>query len=470
MTNAAEKVIHKAGGLTSRVPLPVRIGFGIGDFGFLLVWQGTSLFLLYFYTDVLGIPATIAGLIYFAAMVWDAVTDPIIAALADRTQTRYGKYRPWLLFGAAPFAICYPLAFSGAPAIWPFGIAAWALITHVALRTSYTIVSMPFNSLQARLTNDAHERSILAGFRMIGAALGGLTVVVVTPMLVTALGEAREAEAYFLAACIAGAFAFCALLYCFFSMKEPDDAYVPPQSSFWTDLKSVGAMFSKNPPLLRVFGIIIVATICIGMFGQSMLYYFKYDVGRPDLTMIALLLPAVLMIFTVPIWIWYSGKTSKKTSLVTGVSIALIGYLLFFLNFNDNILLALSAISLTGIGTTSVAVMFWAMLPDTVEYGEAKTGFRAEAKTFGFATFAQKAAVGINAVIFGALLSVAGFEANVDQSEQTLIGMKAIMALIPAFGCVAMIWLMRGYRLDRKAHQELVAEIKARHGQSSAAL
>lgn len=461
MTEATKPVMPPAGAPPFRVPLPVRVGFGIGDFGFLLVWQGTSLFLYYFYTDVLGIKPTVAALVYFVAMAWDAVSDPIIATLADRTQTRFGKYRPWLLFGAAPFALSYPLAFSAPPEFWMLGTAVWALLTHIALRTAYTIVSMPFNSLQARLTDDAHERSVLAGFRMVGAALGGLTVVFVTPLLVNLYGEAREAEAYFWAACIAGGFAFLALIYCFVSMREPAERGAAAKESIISDLKSIFPMFVKNAPLLRVFGVIVIATVCIGMFGQSILYYFKYDVGQPEMAMIALLLPAALLILTVPIWILISAKTSKKTSLVAGVSIALVGYLLFFLNLQDNLIVALVAIALTGIGTAAVAVMFWAMLPDTVEYGEAITGIRAEAKTFGFATFAQKSAVGLNALIFGILLTAVGFEANADQSEQTLLGMKAIMSLIPALGCVLMIWIMRGYMLDHAAHHKLVEKLKA---------
>ncbi|MEL6113552.1 MAG: MFS transporter, partial [Pseudomonadota bacterium] len=224
---------------SSPVPLTVRIGFGVGDFGFLLVWQGTALFLMYFYTDVLGIAPTIAGLIYLIAMVWDAVTDPVIASLADRTRTRMGKYRPWLLFGAAPFGLAYPLAFSAPPDWLPLSIIAWALLTHVALRTAYTVVSMPFNSLQARLTSDSQERSVLAGFRMVGAASGGLAVVFLTPMLVTQFGEAREAEAYFTAAAIAGVISFLALMYCFATMREPEMEDEPTETRFLDDLKSI---------------------------------------------------------------------------------------------------------------------------------------------------------------------------------------------------------------------------------------
>lgn len=443
-----------------RVPLPVRFGFGIGDFGFLLVWQGTALFLMYFYTDVLGIAPAIAGAIYLIAMVWDAITDPIIATLADRTRSRWGKYRPWLLYGALPFAAGYPLAFSTAPAFWPFGVIAWALVTHIFLRTTYTIVSMPFNSLQARLTPDAQERAVLAGFRMVGAASGGLVIVFLTPIIVGMYGEGREADGYLTAATVAGTITFFAIMFCFATMREPDTGGTPTQTSIFEDLKSIGPTFLNNPPLIRVFLIIIIASICIGMFGKNMLYYFKYDLERPDLTVYALVLPALMLILAVPFWVWFAGRTSKRTSMMWGAIIALAGYLAFFLNPTDSFAIIICAIGLTGLGAAAIAVMFWAMLPDTVEFGEAQTGIRAEAKTFGFASFAQKAAVGINAALLGILLSVVGFEANMDQSRNTLLGMKAIMALIPALGVIVILLILRGYTLDKAAHQALVDRIR----------
>lgn len=452
---------------SSQVSLPVRIGFGGGDFGFLLVWQGTALFLMYFYTDVLGISPTMAGLIYLIAMVWDAVSDPLIATLADRTHTKMGKYRPWLLFGAVPFALSYPLAFSGPPAWLPLDVVVWALITHITLRTVYTVVSMPFNSLQARLTSDAQERSVLAGFRMVGAAFGGLTVVFITPVLVGIYGEGREAEAYFTAACLAGTIACAALLYCFFAMKEPDDAPTETTRPIWEDLKSIGPMFLGNPPLIRVFAIVVIASICLGMFGKNMLYHFKYHLNAPELAVFGLVMPAVFLILAVPFWVWLAGKTSKRTALASGTVIALIGYVGFFLNPTKDLTITLSMIALTGLGGAALAVMFWAMLPDTVEYGEAMNGVRAEAKTFGFATFAQKAAVGINAILLGLLLGWVGFEANVEQTEVTLLGMKAIMALVPAIGALAILLILRGYTLDRQKHADLVEQIEARNRENT---
>lgn len=453
-----------SGGLSPQVPLKARIGFGVGDFGFLLVWQGTTMFLMYFYTDVLGIAPATAGMIYLIAMIWDAVTDPVFAALADRTRSRMGMYRPWLLFGAIPFGLAYPLAFSG-PGLLPVGPVVWALATHIVLRTAYTVVSMPFNSLQARLTNDGDERAVLAGFRMVGAATGGLAVVFLTPVLVESFGAGREQQAYFAAAGISGFLASAALLYCFFSMKEP--AARPARTeSLMADLKSIVPMFIANPPLMRVFAIIVTGSICLGMFSKNVLYHFKYDIQRPDLTAMALVLPAALLLITVPLWVAVAKRSSKRFSLSVGTALSLVGYLLFFFNSDNWLWLTFGSILIIGIGSSSMAVMFWAMLPDTVEYGEVATGVRAEAKTFGFATFAQKAAVGINAIVLGVLLGMVGFEANTVQTNETLLGMRAIMALVPAFGALLILIILKGYDLDKARHKELLNELERRKSSS----
>ena len=198
------------------------------------------------------------------------------------------------------------------------------------------------------------------------------------------------------------------------------------------------------------------------MFGKNVLYHFKYNVGREDLTTFALVLPAVLLVVSTPFWVWLSKRRSKRDALNAGLLIALTGYLMFFLNPSQFLPGTFTAIALIGLGGASLPVMFWAMLPDTVEYGEYHSGVRAESRTFGFATFAQKAAVGINALLLGGFLSVAGFEANAVQAPSTLVAMKAIMALVPAAGSIAILAILRGYRLDRQAHESIVNVLRER--------
>ncbi|NVE94361.1 MFS transporter [Altererythrobacter lutimaris] len=441
--------------VSDKVSMSSRLAFGVGDFGFVMVWQGTTLFLMYFYTDVAGISPFVAGSIYLAAMVWDAVTDPMFATLAERTRTRWGRYRPWIVCGAIPFGVAYPLAFSTTPtsAIAPW---VWALATHIFLRTMYTVVSMPFNSMQARLTHDADERTVLAGFRMVGAASGGMAIAFVTPFVVGIYAASNEATGYLVAAAISGSMAALGLIYCGTAMREPErDDVAASKTGFFEDLAKMFRLFVVNPPLIRVFGIIVVGSICLGMFGKNVLYYFKYDIEQPELALPALLLPAALLIVVTPFWVWLSKRTSKRVALERGLWIAILGYLLFFLNFEGNIMIAFLAIGLIGIGGGAVPVMFWAMLPDTIEFGEAATGVRAEARTFGFATFAQKAAVGINALLLGGLLGWIGFEANTVQSDQTLTALRGVMALVPAAGAIAMLAILRGYKLDQQMHRNL---------------
>lgn len=444
------------------VPLATRIGFGVGDFGFLLVWQGTTLFLMYFYTDVLGIDPVLAGTIYLVAMIWDACTDPVIAAMAERTRTRWGRYRPWIAIGAVPFGVSFALAFS-TPGDLPLEPWIWALATHLLLRTSYTVVSMPFNSMQARLTSDSNERSVLAGFRMTGAATGGLTIVIIMPLIVQAFSTRGEAFGYLAAASLAAVLAIAGLLYCASAMREPQaGSEAPPGTSFLEDLAVIPGLLRDNGQLARVLAVIVIGSICLGMFGKNVLYHFKYDVGREDLASLALILPAVILILTVPLWVAIARRQSKRRSLSLGLIIAIAGYLLFFLNPSHFLPGLFFSVALIGLGTAAIPVMFWAMLPDTIEYGEHRNGVRAESRIFGFATFAQKAAVGINALLLGALLSWSGFEANVEQSRETLLAMKAMMALVPAIGSLAIWIILRGYLLDQETHQRIIDDLRKR--------
>jgi len=167
-------------------------------------------------------------------------------------------------------------------------------------------------------------------------------------------------------------------------------------------------------------------------------------------------------VLSTPFWVWLSQRRSKRDALSIGLIISLVGYLFFFFNPSDFLLGTFAAIALIGFGGASLPVMFWAMLPDTIEYGEYRSGTRAESRTFGFATFAQKAAVGINALLLGALLGWSGFEANAEQLPSTLIAMKAIMALVPAAGSIAIWGILRGYHLDRAAHDALVRALNDR--------
>lgn len=464
MSNASPPPVAPSPAAAPRLSLGAKIGFGLGDFGFNLVWAGTGLFLMYVYTDVFGVAPTVAGAVYALALVWDAVTDPVMGVIADRTRTRWGRYRPWIALGALPLALSTVLAYWN-PGFTGLALVIWIAFTHCLLRTAYTVASVPFSSLQARLTGDANERAQLAGFRMIGAAMGGLTMALGTPLIVKGLGQGDEARGYVLAAMAAATLAVVIFTYVVAALREPpetDAAATAAPEPLTRDLGGFFAQIVANGPLMRLFAVIVAVSIAGTMFSKNVLYYFKYVLEAPDMATFALILPPIAMIVAVPFWVMLASKTSKRTAWLVGSAIAGVGFLAFFQNQSKDVGVTLAIIGVIAAGTSSFGVMFWSMLPDTVEWGEAHHGVRHEAKVFGLASFAMKAALGVNAFLLGLLLDAVGYVANVEQTPQTLSGIVAMMSLIPLAGVIFSILVLWGYPIDARRHGELRAQIAAR--------
>ena len=205
--------------MSARLSWPMRLGYGVGDMGFNLFFTTASLFLLLYYTDVAGLPPATAGWIMAAALVWDAVTDPAMGYLASRTRSRWGRYRPWILFGTVPLAaswalIFLPTGFTG------FALTLWALAAQVLFRTFYTIVSLPYVSLSAAMTTDSRERGLLAAIRMLSATAAGLGIALATLPLVDRLGGGDEALGFFRVAILYSVLAGGLLLMVFATARE----------------------------------------------------------------------------------------------------------------------------------------------------------------------------------------------------------------------------------------------------------
>jgi GPH family glycoside/pentoside/hexuronide:cation symporter len=450
-------------GSTMRVPLPTKLGFGFGDFGYNLVYQGTAFFLLFVYTDIFGVSPTVAGLIYALAMIWDAITDPIMGVIADRTRTRWGRYRPWIAIGAVPLGFGYMLAYWN-PGFQGVALVIWLAFSHCFLRTAFTVANIPYSSLQARLTNDAKERTTLAGFRMIGAAAGGLSVALLTPTIVQLLGGGDPGRGFFLAGVAAGVLTTAILLYVAYVMREPEetDAAAAPEP-MWRDIGAFGQQLVRNMPLAQMFAALIIASITLTMFSKNILYYFKYVLeAPPGAETPALIAVPVAMLLLVPLWVVLANRTSKRTAWLIGSAITATGFLAFYLNTVRDLGVTYAIIAVIATGLSSIGVLAWSILPDTVEWGEAKLGTRHEAKVFGFSAFAQKAALGINALLVGLMLDAVGYVANAPQTPETINGIVAMMSLIPLAGTLLTAAIMAFYPIDAKKHAELRAQIAAR--------
>lgn len=438
------------------------VGYGLGDFGFNLFWTTTSLYLLFFYTDVLGLDATTAGLIILICLVWDGVTDPMMGALASRTRTRWGRYRPFVLLGAPFTAVTFWLMFTRPPFAGDW-VAAWALGTHLLFRTAYTVQSIPYSSLTAVMTTNSTERGRLAAARMVCATLSGLLVAFFTLALAGRLADDR-ASGFALLAGIYAAVSLVLFAITFTSARE----HVAPRQEALPTIGDFTRLLRDNTAFLLLFAATMVSSIGGTLFSKSLVYYAIYKLASPDA--VGLLLATLIGTVTlfVPLWQLVTRRTSKRFVWLCGSAWSAFVWSLWFVLPPSSTGTALAYMVASGIGSAAFYLTFWSMLPDTIEYGLFKTRVRAESLQFGLISLSQKIALGIGVGLLGVILDSIGYRANQPQSAETLSGLTVILTLIPAVLAAASGAIMYFYPIDQHLHRRLTRAVEWRSARSKA--
>jgi GPH family glycoside/pentoside/hexuronide:cation symporter len=436
-----------------------KLSLGSGDLAFNLYWQSSSLFLLYFYTDVLGIPATIAGTIYMAALVWDAAIDPVVGWIADRTRTRFGRYRPYLLFGAPILGLAYAAMFF--PPVMPDANSVWLVtVTHLAFRTVYAVVNIPYASLSARVTRDSAQRADLAGARILFAMIAGMLVSSATLPFAGILGGEDSRRGWQALAAIYGLFVVI-ILWNVARVARGLDAPEPFRAARHP-VRTVCTSIATNRPLHLVLGVIVISSISSTFFGKNIIYYFKYIYGDTDAATLALTLGAAMTAVAVPFWTWVARSKGKRFAWAAGTVLVLVGTVLWWLANGMGLAFLLVAMGVISVGQCAGYICFWAVLPDTVEYGEWRTGVRTESLVFGLVVLGQKAALGIAAGGLGFVLSSIGYQPNEGMSPSTAEGLRMMMLVIPVIGACVSLLLIFNYRLSYAQHSQMVRDIDDR--------
>jgi GPH family glycoside/pentoside/hexuronide:cation symporter len=440
--------------MAGRLTLGRKLGYGLGDFGFGLLFLTASQFLLFYYTDVLGLSPAVAGWVFGAAVVWDAAIDPVMGALANRTQSRWGRYRPFLLFAAIPMAFSWALLFL------PTGLTGWALVVfalgaHLIFRTVYTIAAMPYLALSAAMTEDSAERSTLAAFRLVFQALSGVLAAFATIKLTAQFGGGQGG--WFIVALIYGSAAAVLMVLVFLTAREV---------SFGEGLKvrpSFGEMarvVRANRAFWLVCGAFLIGSIGFVFFNKSLPYWVKYGLGIDNFGPFLGVL-AIGITLTIPLWALLTRQSSKRIAFLIGSAISFLACVGLWL-VPETRAAWMPLVMLLGAGNGGVILSSWAMMPDTVEYGEFKTGTRGEGAVFGFVSFVQKAALGLAAGALGEVLSLIGYRANAIQSPDTLANLKATMLGVPALFYIGAAAFILFYPLDAKTHGRLVKVLQRR--------
>ncbi len=432
------------------------IGFGLGDYAFNLYFQGATLFLLYFYTDILGIEAATAGSIFLVATIWDAVTDPLMGYFAGKTRSPWGRYRPYLLLAPIPLGLSYMFMFYQVSYTGTV-LILWAITLQILFRTFFTLGNIPYSSLSSEMTFDSQERSKLAAYRMFLGYAGAMTVSVFTGTLMTAMGWLPAENGYFYIGIVFAVLAAFLFLVCFQSTFE-----LPPKPSAKNVLvKDTFQMLKHNRPFWQICIFIMFGMAGVVIFYQSLSYYFKYNLQNEAALGQGMLYLFTCLMLSLPFWLQLSAKIGKRNTLLTGCLAILLGSFSFYFNplAAQEVYWAYFHMAIIGTGIGCAAFSFWAMLPDTVEYGEWKSGVRAEAILFGLGLFFLKLSLGLGSFILGLLLEYIGYTPNVGQSPEALEGIHAIATLGIAVSGLGIVLTMWFYPLTSELHGQILEEL-----------
>ena len=441
----------------------IRIGYGIGDYAICLYWSGVSLYLLYFYTDVVGITPQIAGLIYAIGIAWDAITDPFMGYMAERTRTKMGSYRPYIYYGSIPLALSF-VVLLWVPPFEGILLLSFLIVVNLIHRTCFTIVSVPYSSLTARITDDSDERTKLTTARMLAASFGTFSISALAFPIVLYFGGGEEALGFVYLGLIAGLVAVIILSITVYFVEERSFEFTKAElPNFSKVFKSV----SNNYPFWIVFSAILILISTYLMFNNNLIYFSKYALGFHEYQGLILGVLSGTNLLAIPIWAFLAIKIGKKNTWMISMAFLFVGFLIFYFYPISELNELLYILGCIGFANGATGVLFWSMLPDTIEYGEWRTGIRTESSLYGFMTFAQKGAIAIAIAILGTVLTKIGFEPNKEQTAQTLSDLKSLMSIIPLIGVFISFVLVYFYPIDKKFHQKLIDEIRVRKTQDA---
>jgi GPH family glycoside/pentoside/hexuronide:cation symporter len=454
-----------------------KVGYGLGDTASNLYFQFFNLFLFYYYTDVFGLNPAAIGTMYLIANLWDAVNDPIMGAIADRVQTKRGKYRPFLLWCALPYGLLGYAIFAN-PDLGETGKLVYAYITFIGFKMIYTAINVPYSALMGVISPREDDRVALSTYRFIGAFGGGFLVSLMVRPLVKLFGGGNELVGFQATMAVFGVASVLMFLVTYATTRERVAPQLERHVSVLADLK----ILCRNRPWLVMIGAAICTLANVAVRGAVTVHYFKYYVGNSDDTVLSLGragTPFVLDFDTTTLFM-----SSGMVAFIIGVTLTgLVGRA--FGKRNALVALTLAnAATITGfffIPPHAVVLMFlmnllgnllagptpalvWALYTDVADYGEWKFGRRATGLVFSAAMFAQKMGLTIGGAASGWLLAAYGFVANQDQTPEALMGIRVMFCIIP--GALALLngIILLFYPLNTDETEQMYRELKAIRG------
>ncbi|MEL6257648.1 MAG: MFS transporter [Pseudomonadota bacterium] len=447
-----------------------KVGYGLGDAASNIVFQGVNILLLYYYTDVFGLSPALVGTMFALVRIWDAVNDPLMGVIADRTQTRYGKYRPYLLWMAVPFGLITFLTFAS-PDLEGAMKVAYAALTYLLLMMVYTAINVPYSALMGVMTADSEQRTLLSSYRFIGAFSAALLISMAARPLVSYFGGGQgaegfdEAQGFRLTFLLFASLAVGLFLVTFVTTRERISPLKQTDHNIGKDL---GALLQNRAwVVMAIAGVLTLSNVAVR--NAVTFHFFKYYVGDEggtyflflDQTSFFLTISSLAFIVGLLFTNQLRKAFGKRNALIGLTILNAVAMLSFFFIPPEQFGLMVAVNSIGNIFAGPAPALVWSMYTDVADYTEWKAGRRCTALTFSAAMFAQKMGLTIGGAAAGWLLALVGFIANQPQTDEATMGLRVIFSLIPGGLALANGVVLLLYPIKERDIVAMGAELKA---------
>ena len=461
-----------------KIGLSEKIGYGLGDMSSSMFWKLFGAYLMLFYTDVFGISAAVVGTMFAVTRVWDSFFYPVVGAFADRTSSRWGRFRPYLLFLAVPFGLIGVITFL-TPPFDATGKIVYAYITYALMMMVYSAINVPYASLLGVMSPDPSHRNTLATYRMTFAYLGSFIALLLFMPLVNAFGGGNVSGpthlwftapqfGWCMAVVVIAAICVVLFLACFALTKERVEPIKHEKTSLKTDFRDL----VHNKPWWILLGAGVSSLVFNSIRDGATVYYFKYYVDETAVGNISILgLPFVLsgiylgvgqaanivgVILAAPV----SNRIGKRNTFILAMAMATLFSVIFFWFNKDQLYLIFVFQVLISICAGSIFPLLWSMYADCADYSELRTGNRATGLIFSSSSMSQKFGWAFGSAITGWMLAQFGFKANAVQSAETIQGIKMFLSILPAVGALLSLVFIYFYPLSESKMKTITAELQ----------
>ncbi len=478
MSNTSPDTYPKKTLESEKLSLKTKLAYGAGDLGPAITANIMAFYLLIFFTNVAGISPVLAGTIQLISKIWDAVNDPIVGVLSDRTQSRWGRRLPWLLYGAIPFGIFYFLQwivpqFSPDPVANMWGLFWYYVIIAIVFNSLYTVVNLPYTALTPELTQDYNERTSLTSFRFSFSLGGAILSVILALVIFSEIADPKQR--YLVLGAVCAVLAVLPLYLCVWGTRDRVLAFESQRRDthncesipFFQQMRIV---FS-NVPFLYVTGIYLCSWLGVQITAAIIPYFVIYCMGISDQDVpkiiIAVQGTALVML---SVWSYISKRVGKKAVYFMGMSLwigAQAG--LFFLQPGQVVLMYFLAV-IAGFGVSTAYLIPWSMMPDVIEIDELTTGQRREGIFYAFMVLLQKLGLALGLFLVGIVLQWSGFKETAgpavpEQPASALLAIRLAVGPLPTLCLIAGLILAYFYPITREVHAEILLKLKERQNQ-----